>query len=170
MAWGTNCSPSAVRVALRALRLQGLDPAGHAPVAVVGHSQGLLAAKAAQEHGSRDAELLAVAQLIGAAATLVARRRGLIPVGEKSPMVAVSNVDPEQLKAILTYHVIAGEVMAKDVKPGKVTTVNGEELTIGVNGDKVTITDAKGNTVNVTKTDITTDNGVIHVIDGVLMP
>ncbi|WP_040819999.1 type I polyketide synthase [Nocardia jiangxiensis] len=87
--------------ALRALRLQGLDPAEHAPVAVVGHSQGLLAAKAAQENGSRDAELLATAQLIGAAATLVARRRGLIPVGEKSPMVAVSNVDPEQLQAII---------------------------------------------------------------------
>ncbi|WP_425303315.1 fatty acid synthase subunit beta domain-containing protein [Nocardia wallacei] len=87
--------------ALRALRLQGLDPAEHAPVAVVGHSQGLLAAKAAETHGARDAELLALAQLIGAAATLVARRRGLIPVGAKSPMVAVSNVDPEQLRAVV---------------------------------------------------------------------
>ncbi|MBB5915228.1 fatty acid synthase [Nocardia transvalensis] len=87
--------------ALRALRLQGLDPAEHAPVAVVGHSQGLLAAQAAEAHGARDAELLALAQLIGAAATLVARRRGLIPVGEKSPMVAVSNVDPEQLRAVV---------------------------------------------------------------------
>lgn len=87
--------------ALRALRLQGLDPATHAPVSVIGHSQGLLAARAAQAHGAQDAELLALAQLIGAAATLVARRRGLVPVGEKSPMVAVSNVDPEQLKAIV---------------------------------------------------------------------
>jgi fatty acid synthase len=87
--------------ALRALRLQGLDPAEHAPAAVVGHSQGLLAAHAAQAHGARDAELLALAQLIGAAASLVARRRGLVPVGEKSPMVAVSAVDPEELKAIV---------------------------------------------------------------------
>ncbi|MFI5778916.1 fatty acid synthase subunit beta domain-containing protein [Nocardia sp. NPDC051570] len=87
--------------ALRALRLQGLDPAAHAPVAIVGHSQGLLAAEAARAGGERDAELLALAQLIGAAATLVARRRGLIPVGERSPMVAVSNVDPEQLRAVV---------------------------------------------------------------------
>ncbi|KZM75421.1 type I polyketide synthase [Nocardia terpenica] len=87
--------------ALRALRLQGLDPAAHAPVAMIGHSQGLLAAEAARTHGARDAELLALAQMIGAAATLVARRRGLIPVGERSPMVAVSNVDPEQLREVV---------------------------------------------------------------------
>jgi len=85
--------------ALRALRLQGLDPAEHAPVAVVGHSQGLLAASALQ--GAGDAELLAIGQLIGASAGLVARRRGLMPVGENSPMVAVSNVDPEQLRAVV---------------------------------------------------------------------
>ncbi|PSR68587.1 3-oxoacyl-ACP synthase [Nocardia sp. MDA0666] len=87
--------------ALRALRMQGLDPAEHAPTGIVGHSQGLLAAEAATAHGARDAELLALAQLIGAAATLVARRRGLIPVGDKSPMVAVSNVDPDELRAVV---------------------------------------------------------------------
>ncbi|MBF6248446.1 acyltransferase domain-containing protein, partial [Nocardia elegans] len=87
--------------ALRALKLQGLDPAEHAPVAVIGHSQGLLAASALQGAGARDAELLAIAQMIGAAAGLVARRRGLMPVGERSPMVAVSNVDPEQLRAVV---------------------------------------------------------------------
>ncbi|MEV0340705.1 fatty acid synthase subunit beta domain-containing protein [Nocardia sp. NPDC050713] len=87
--------------ALRALRLQGLDFAEHAPVAVVGHSQGKLAAAAVRSGGARDAELLAIAQLIGAAGNLVARRRGLMPVGERSPMVAVSNVDPEQLRAVV---------------------------------------------------------------------
>ncbi len=87
--------------ALRALKLQGLDPAEHAPVAVIGHSQGLLAASALQGAGARDAELLAIAQMIGAAAGLVARHRGLMPVGERSPMVAVSNVDPEQLRAVV---------------------------------------------------------------------
>ncbi len=87
--------------AMRALRLQGLDPAAHAPVAIVGHSQGRLAATAVEAGGQRDAEILALAQLIGAAAGLVARRRGLMPVGERSPMVAVSNVDPEQLRAVV---------------------------------------------------------------------
>ncbi|MEC3915704.1 polyketide synthase [Nocardia sp. CDC160] len=93
--------------ALRALRLQGLDIVAHAPAAVIGHSQGRIAATAAEAHGQRDAELLAVAQLIGAAAGLVARRRGLLPVGEKSPMVAVSNVDPEALQAVID-EVMAG--------------------------------------------------------------
>ncbi|WP_406236874.1 fatty acid synthase subunit beta domain-containing protein [Nocardia sp. NBC_01009] len=87
--------------AMRALRLQGLDPVENAPVAVIGHSQGRLAATAVETGGQRDAELLAMAQLIGAAAGLVARRRGLMPVGERSPMVAVSNVDPEQLRAVV---------------------------------------------------------------------
>ncbi|WP_040732574.1 fatty acid synthase subunit beta domain-containing protein, partial [Nocardia tenerifensis] len=87
--------------AVRALRLQGLDPVEHAPVAIVGHSQGKLAAAAVEAGGRRDAEILAIAQLIGAAAGLVARRRGLMPVGERSPMVAVSNVDPEQLRAVV---------------------------------------------------------------------
>lgn len=88
----------------------------------------------------------------------------------KLPAGTLEGLTDEQLKAVLTYHVVAGEVMAADVKPGKVATVNGEDITIAVNGDKVTITDAKGNTVNVVTTDITTDNGVIHVIDGVLLP
>ncbi|MFI6310460.1 fatty acid synthase subunit beta domain-containing protein [Nocardia fusca] len=87
--------------ALRALRLQGLDPAEIAPVAVVGHSQGLLAAAAVRAAGAQDAEILAIAQLVGAAAGLVARRRGLMPVGERSSMVAVSNVDPDELRAVL---------------------------------------------------------------------
>jgi uncharacterized surface protein with fasciclin (FAS1) repeats len=88
----------------------------------------------------------------------------------KLPAGTVASLTPEQLKSILTYHVVAGEVLAKDVKAGKVKTVNGAELTINVKDGKVTITDAKGNTVNVVKTDIVGSNGVIHVIDGVLMP
>lgn len=82
----------------------------------------------------------------------------------------MASLDAEQLKAILTYHVVSGEIMGSGVTPGKVKTVNGAEFTINVAGTDVTITDAQGNTVNIVKTDITTDNGVIHVIDGVLMP
>ncbi|WP_280353564.1 type I polyketide synthase [Nocardia otitidiscaviarum] len=87
--------------ALRALRLQGLDIVAQAPVAYIGHSQGRLAATAAAAHGERDAEMLALAQLIGAAAGLIARRRGLVPVGERMPMVAVSHVDPDRLRAVV---------------------------------------------------------------------
>ncbi|GAB2676519.1 type I polyketide synthase [Nocardia goodfellowii] len=87
--------------ALKALKLQGLDPVEHAPVAVVGHSQGRLAATSVEFAGTRDAELLAIAQMIGAAAGLVARRRGLMPVGERSPMIAVSNVDPARLRQVV---------------------------------------------------------------------
>ncbi len=86
------------------------------------------------------------------------------------PEGTLDSLTPEQLSSILTYHVIEGEVLAADVTAGPVKTVNGEELTINVDGSAVTLTDAQGNTVNVTSTDITTDNGVIHVIDGVLMP
>jgi len=82
--------------------------------------------------------------------------------------------DPKgDLTQILTYHVIPGKVMAADVVKldgQKVKTVQGGELTVGVDGDKVTLTDAAGNTVNVTMTDVEASNGVIHVIDGVLMP
>jgi uncharacterized surface protein with fasciclin (FAS1) repeats len=82
--------------------------------------------------------------------------------------------DPEgQLTDILTYHVVEGEVMAADVVTmdgQSVPTVQGGELTIRVDGDQVMLEDATGATVNVTQTDIGASNGVIHVIDGVLMP
>jgi len=77
------------------------------------------------------------------------------------------------LAGILTYHVVSGKVMAADVvtMDGQmVETVNGAELTVNVDGDAVSLTDASGNTVNVTSTDIEASNGVIHVIDGVLLP
>ena len=82
--------------------------------------------------------------------------------------------DPKgDLTQILTYHVVPGKVLASDVVKldgQKVTTVQGGDLTVGVDGDKVSLTDATGNTVNVTATDVEASNGVIHVIDGVLMP
>ncbi len=77
------------------------------------------------------------------------------------------------LAGILTYHVVPGKVMAADVVTldgQQVATVNGAELTVNVDGDTVSLTDAGGNTVNVTSTDIEASNGVIHVIDGVLLP
>ncbi|MDM2293209.1 DUF1729 domain-containing protein, partial [Mycobacteroides abscessus] len=87
--------------AVRALKIQGLDLAQLPPVAVIGHSQGVLAVEALKAHGARDVELLAIAQLVGAAATLVARRRGIVVRGNRTPMVSVTNVDPERMKALL---------------------------------------------------------------------
>ena len=72
--------------------------------------------------------------------------------------------DKAKLTAVLTYHVVAGKVMAKDVKAGKVKTVQGSDLTLATAGG-VMVDGAK-----VTATDIVADNGVIHVIDSVVMP
>ena len=72
--------------------------------------------------------------------------------------------DKAKLTAVLTYHVVPGKVLAKDVKAGKVKTVQGSELTITATGG-VMVDNAK-----VTATDVVADNGVIHVIDTVVMP
>lgn len=72
--------------------------------------------------------------------------------------------DKAKLTAVLTYHVVSGKVMAKDVKAGKVKTVQGSELTLGTTGG-VTVDGAK-----VVQADIAASNGVIHVIDSVVLP
>ncbi len=70
-----------------------------------------------------------------------------------------------QLTGVLTYHVVPGRVMAADLTDGMtVTTVQGDTITIGTT-DGVTV-----NNVNVIQADIEASNGVIHVIDGVLLP
>ena len=72
----------------------------------------------------------------------------------------------DQLTAVLTYHVVAGKVMASDVVNLKsAATVNGQKVTIKVNGGTVMVDNAK-----VVKTDIECSNGVIHVIDTVILP
>lgn len=73
--------------------------------------------------------------------------------------------DKEKLTAVLTYHVVPGKVMAQDVKPGKVKTVQGSELTVSTGSGGVMVDKAK-----VVKADIAADNGVIHVIDSVVLP
>ena len=71
----------------------------------------------------------------------------------------------EKLKSILMYHVIPSKVMAADVAPMKVATAGGAEATVTMDGETVMIDAAK-----VVKTDVVASNGVIHVIDKVLMP
>jgi uncharacterized surface protein with fasciclin (FAS1) repeats len=86
-----------------------------------------------------------------------------LPAGTVESLLKPEN--KEKLASILTYHVVAGKVMAADVKTMSAKTVNGKEAAIKVDGGKVTIGAA-----NVVKTDVAASNGVIHVIDTVLLP
>ncbi len=87
-----------------------------------------------------------------------------LPAGTVEDLLKPEN--KQKLVSILTYHVVAGDVMAKDVvKLSEAKTVNGKEVKIMVQGGKVMVGGA-----NVTKTDIKCSNGVIHVIDTVLIP
>lgn len=72
--------------------------------------------------------------------------------------------DKAKLAKVLTYHVVSGKVMAADVKAGMVPTVEGSSLTISTTGG------VKVDNANVIKTDIVASNGVIHVIDSVVLP
>ncbi|KUI01765.1 type I polyketide synthase [Mycobacterium sp. IS-3022] len=87
--------------AIRAAVHQGLDLYGAPPVAMAGHSQGVMACESLRSRGTKDAELLALLQLIGAAGSLVSRRRGMVGRGDKSPMVSVTNVDPDRIAELL---------------------------------------------------------------------
>lgn len=87
-----------------------------------------------------------------------------LPEGTLKSLLMPAN--KQKLKAILTYHVVAGNVKAADViKLSSVKTLNGQSVTIKVVGDKVLI-----NGATVVKADIAATNGTIHVIDTVLMP
>jgi uncharacterized surface protein with fasciclin (FAS1) repeats len=73
--------------------------------------------------------------------------------------------NPEKLKAILLYHVVSGNMMSAQIKPGMVKTINGSDIDIVVKHGKVMVNNAR-----VTKADLSASNGVIHVINKVLMP
>ena len=73
--------------------------------------------------------------------------------------------DPAKLKAVLSYHLIPGKLMAADVKNGNSKTVNGANVALSKAGEFVTIEDAMVQTA-----DISATNGVVHVVDSVLIP
>ena len=85
-----------------------------------------------------------------------------LPAGLVDKLLLPEN--KEVLVAILTYHVVAGKVLAADVKAGDVPSVQGENITVATDGG------VKVNTANVTATDVAASNGVIHVIDAVIVP
>lgn len=87
-----------------------------------------------------------------------------LPAGTVDSLVLPEN--KAKLQGILTYHVVAGKVMSTDLSDGMVAkTINGAEITIHLTDGKVLVNDAE-----VVMADVATDNGVIHVINKVLMP
>ena len=99
-----------------------------------------------------------------------------LPAGTVDTLVKPEN--KKTLTGILTYHVVAGDLtsakLAKMIKKGggktTLTTVNGEKLTAMMDGDKLQLKDTKGGVATVTIADVKQSNGVIHVVDKVLMP
>ncbi|CAM4409956.1 fasciclin domain-containing protein [Vibrio agarivorans] len=143
---------------------------------------------AAHDHGMKKMDIVDTAAQNGSFTTLVAavKAAGLVeilkgegpftvlaPTDEAFAALPEGTIDmllmPEnkdKLIAILTYHVIPSKAMAQDVvKLTSAATVQGQEVVIAVAGDSVMVNDA-----NVVATDVVTSNGVIHVIDKVLMP
>ena len=143
--------------------------------------------RAAAEHPKSRSDLVSVASSAGGFTTLVTaiQAAGLVetlqgtgpftvfaptddafaklPAGTLEDLLKPEN--KEKLVSILTYHVVPGKVMAADVKTMEAGTVNGKKLSIKVADGKVTVNGAE-----VVKTDVAADNGVIHVIDAVLLP
>ena len=99
-----------------------------------------------------------------------------LPAGTVETLLKPEN--KEKLQAVLTYHVVAGKLSAEDlmkaIKDGKgkasLATVNGGKLWIMKKGDSISVSDEKGNVAMVTIADVNQSNGVIHVIDTVLLP
>ncbi|MBE9062204.1 fasciclin domain-containing protein [cf. Phormidesmis sp. LEGE 11477] len=86
-----------------------------------------------------------------------------LPEGALDSLLEPEN--QEVLSQILTYHVVPAEVPSSEIAPGAVATVEGEEVDIAVDGDTVSVNDA-----TVVTADVMASNGVIHVIDSVLVP
>jgi uncharacterized surface protein with fasciclin (FAS1) repeats len=73
--------------------------------------------------------------------------------------------DKEKLASVLSHHIVPGRMLVAEVKPGKANTLQGEPLTLKSDNGKVTVDHA-----NVIESDVAAENGVIHVIDTVVMP
>jgi uncharacterized surface protein with fasciclin (FAS1) repeats len=101
---------------------------------------------------------------------------GKLPQGTVPTLLKPEN--KKMLTNVLTYHVVAGRLSANDLMRAamrdggqtKLKTVVGEELTIAANGNTLTVWDGKGGRSNITIRNVFQSNGVIHVVDGVLLP
>lgn len=92
-----------------------------------------------------------------------------LPEGTLASLLEPANID--QLKSILTYHVVSGAVMSSQLSDGQeITTVQGGKLTVKIMDNMVYIVDAAGNEAQVQTADVDASNGVVHIINGVLLP
>lgn len=92
-----------------------------------------------------------------------------LPEGTLDSLLQPENI--ADLQGILTYHVIAGNVLSSDLSDGQVvTTVNGGTLTVSITDEGVFFVDANGGRAQVTAADVQASNGVVHIIDAVLLP
>ncbi|GGD96115.1 fasciclin [Aureimonas endophytica] len=98
-----------------------------------------------------------------------------LPAGTVDTLVKPEN--KEKLTQILTYHVVSGDYSAKELKAGamkkggmKLTTVEGEPLTVKMSKGKLVVVDAKGGMSTIQTPDVKQKNGVVHVVGSVLMP
>ena len=130
-----------------------------------------LVESARPDHRAKARDLVAAVQAAGLVDTLKGPGPFTVfaPTDEafaKIPKATLDGLlaDKAALSKVLTYHVVSGKVMAKDVKAGKVKTVQGQDLTVTTNMG-VMVDQSK-----VIATDVAASNGVIHAIDTVLMP
>ncbi|MFW0787361.1 fatty acid synthase subunit beta domain-containing protein [Gordonia sp. CPCC 206044] len=122
--------------AVEALKKQGLDTALISPSAVIGHSQGSIATHAIGADGnvaeSGQGLLLAIAQLLGAAGTIVARRRGLTTTTDGTPMLAISGVEPARVESILSEY--RAELGADDLATAPVVAISNGRRSVALSG------------------------------------
>jgi uncharacterized surface protein with fasciclin (FAS1) repeats len=91
-----------------------------------------------------------------------------LPRGRLAAMLAPAG--KAELVRILGAHVVRGKLRAADLKTGTLRTLNGRSISVSVAGGTISLTDGRGDTVHIVRSDITASNGIIHVVDGVLLP
>jgi uncharacterized surface protein with fasciclin (FAS1) repeats len=161
------------------------------PVAAIGVSPAGATAKAAESTATSKQKIVAIAASDPQFSTLVTalKTAGLVKaLNGKGPFTVFAPTndafakipadtlngllaDKKALAGVLSYHVLSGKVPSSKLQPTQtVKTLQGDTITIDVANGTATITDGQGNVSNIVKTDIKAKNGVIHVIDTVLLP
>jgi uncharacterized surface protein with fasciclin (FAS1) repeats len=167
-----------------------LSPVAHAAASKMVGGAAMVGTKTIVENASKSADhttLVAAVKAAGLVDTLSGKGPFTVfaPTNEAFAALPAGTVDtllkPEnkaQLTQVLTYHVVAGKVTSADlvakIKAGggsaSLTTVEGEPLTASLEGSNVVLTDAKGGKATVTIADVPQSNGVVHVVNAVLLP